>query len=112
LGGFKRAELELAEKGTANRYVTVLSDLRQASCDGRLNLTRPPENPTAMLADLQSRGLIPDLTGVRVRAVGVHTHAFTPQQWDRLRRFWSGFFARSNAVLTAYSPNLELAVRP
>lgn len=111
LGGVKRVQLDFAESRAAEKKLSILSDLRHASCDGRINLGLPPENPVAILADLQSRGLIPDLTGVRVHAYGVHTEQFTPQQWDRLRAFWIAFFERSRAVVAVYSPNFERMAR-
>jgi hypothetical protein len=93
---------ERAERGGLARLY-VLSDLREVSDDGEMNLEEHVPSAPAFAAWMHARGLSAPAQGIEVTICGVHTGvaagsaSLTPQDVARLREAWS-------EALTAWHP--------
>src|SRR5207249_4878319 len=104
-GALARAALECDSPGRPWRLV-IFSDMRQV---GRgVDLEHPGVVPARLMAQVRSQGLVPQLRGVAVWALGVHTMEIDERQWQSLREFWTEYFRAAGAELKAFSPDRRL----
>jgi hypothetical protein len=97
--------LPAAEK---NRTVLVIfSDMRQDTPELNLDQLTIVDVIGAMTA-LERGGLVPDLKGVEVYALGVDAAGKSPAYWQSLRTFWAKYFSKAGATLRCYSMFREL----
>jgi hypothetical protein len=93
---------ERAEHGGRARLY-VLSDLREVSDDGHMNLEEHVPSPPAFAAWMEARGLSAPAQGIELTICGLHTAvaagspSLTPQDVARLRAAWAD-------ALTAWHP--------
>ena len=59
--------------------------------------------PEKMLDRAKANGLIVSLNGYKVYVLGTSSGGLTPQQWFRVREFWTRYFLAAGAELVAYS---------
>jgi hypothetical protein len=85
-----------------NKNLIFLSDMRQ--CTDEFNLEKPKRvDSEGVLAKLEKIELIPNLKGVKVWCLGVHTAGKSPAYWMDLKRFWTLYFNRAGAKLQTFS---------
>jgi hypothetical protein len=102
-GFFARASLILKDGTIGTKRLIVLSDMRQV---GRgYNFERHIDDPASLVKKVQQEGLIPDLTGVQVWMLGVHTAGIDERQWRRLYDFWNLYNEKSGSELKTFSPD-------
>ncbi|MEW6755823.1 MAG: hypothetical protein AB1505_33320 [Candidatus Latescibacterota bacterium] len=104
------AVLGLRER-VGTRRLVVVSDLRQVT-PGRWNFERTVPPPAAFLGWLEHEGLLPDLQGVDLEVVGVHSRRgpeapeFTGAQEMALRALWEAVFGRMGVTQVALRTDL------
>jgi hypothetical protein len=104
-GALARAAVE-CEGATPLCRLVILSDMRQV---GRgINLERPGTVSGRLIEDARRQGLIPNLKGVGVWVLGVHTAGLEERQWQGLRAFWTEYFRVAGADVVAFTPNRRL----
>jgi hypothetical protein len=86
------------ENGT--KSLIILSDMRNSI---GLNLETVPVIGEGELQRTESLGLIPDLSGVRVYALGVSPCGRDLKYWKSLERFWRAYFEKAGARLECFS---------
>lgn len=101
----------LLKKGGADKWLIVLSDMRQSA--GVLNLERAASVDVEQeIARLRDAGSLPDLGGVQVAVLGMHTHGkhMDPGKYQSLEAFWRKFFvsARVRSVTIQADRNWRL----
>jgi hypothetical protein len=82
--------------------LVIFSDMRHET--RALNFARLPVVPVRSTLDKVERGgLIPDLNGVEVYALGVDAAGKSVGYWNSLRDFWLTYFGKAGAKVRAYS---------
>ena len=76
-----------------------------------LNFEKPIGDPKQILERLKREGMLPELRGVEVSALGVDTRGIEESHWRRVRTFWTEFFKAAGADLKAYNPTRRLPER-
>lgn len=106
-GAMARASREFdGASGTVKRLI-VLSDMRHV---GRgFNFERVMGDPLFVMESVRRQELVPRLEGVKVWVLGAHTVGIDERQWDRLKRFWTEYFASAGADLRTFTPMRRLA---
>jgi hypothetical protein len=82
---------------TDERRLIIFSDLRH-NCQGFDLETPSVINVQAFLRLAKQKGFIADLTGARVRCLGVHSNGKSPVYWTSLKKFWTGYFKEAHAA--------------
>ena len=73
-------------------------------CAHKIDIEKPQTiGVEKILNKVEQLGLIPQLNGVRVHCLGVHSAGKTPAYWLGLRAFWSGYFKKAGAELITFS---------
>lgn len=109
IGALSRATIEFEEAPGAKRRLLILSDMRQVGLG--LNFEKPIGDPKQILERLKREGMLPELRGVEVSALGVDTRGIEESHWRRVRTFWTEFFKAAGADLKAYNPTRRLPER-
>jgi hypothetical protein len=101
LGAANLASILFPQNGS-RKNIIFYGDMRQNSKD--LDLETPKEiDFEKALTSLEQKGLIPELKGVRIVCLGVHSTGKTPAYWRSLREFWEGYFKKAGAEPRAFS---------
>jgi hypothetical protein len=88
------------------KNLIIIGDMRQ--CNESHNFeTRNKVDLDQTLTKVEEAGLIPDLEGVRVCCLGVHTNGKTPGYWQSLKRFWEAYFRKAGVGVKAFSFSME-----
>lgn len=108
LGALLLASQLFAQSPPGNRRgLIIFSDMRQTTND--LNLEgHSPKNPATPVATLRSRGLLANLDGVEVSALGVDGAGKSIAQWNALKEFWSAYFNEAHSRLGSYAALREI----
>jgi len=86
----------------SRKVLVVYSDMRNYTKD--LDQERRVVRQTDVaLAKLAANGLLADLHGVEVYALGVDAAGEDVSRWSALREFWSAYFSKAEANLKSYS---------
>jgi hypothetical protein len=102
IGAVYHASLLLRGK-SSEKWLIILSDMRNSTPE--LNIENVPEiDRKKYLSRLGAEGSIPNLTGVNVAILGVHTtgKAISPLYYQSLENFWRGFFEQAHAEVATY----------
>lgn len=102
IGAVYHASLLLRGK-SSEKWMIILSDMRNSTPE--LNIENVPEiDREKSLSQLGAKGLIPNLTGVNVAVLGVHTtgKAISPIYYQSLENFWRGFFDKAQAEVVTF----------
>ncbi len=102
IGAVYHAALLLRGK-SSEKWMVILSDMRNST--PALDIENVPEiEREKSLSQLGEKGLIPNLTGVNVAILGVHTtgRAISPIYYQSLENFWRGFFEKAHAEVVTY----------
>jgi len=102
IGAVYHASLLLRGK-SSEKWLIILSDMRNSTKE--LDIENMPEiDREKMLSQLGAKGLIPNLTGVNVAVLSVHTtgKAISPIYYQSLENFWRGFFEKAHAEVVTY----------
>lgn len=102
VGAVYHASLLLRGK-SSEKWLIILSDMRNSTKE--LDIENVPEiERDKCLSQLGAKGLIPNLTGVSVAVLGVHTtgKAINPIYYQSLENFWRGFFEKAQAEVVTY----------
>jgi hypothetical protein len=98
---------QLLPSGQSRTALVIFSDMRQDTLE--LNLDRRNAlDVAAAMGVVERGGLVPDLKGVEVYALGVDAAGKSPGYWQSLRAFWAKYFAKAGATLRCYSMFREL----
>lgn len=89
-----------------HRTITLFSDLRQSAPP--INIEKLKTIPPSLVDEVKRRGLIPNLSGVEIRAYGVHSIGKDISYARGLRAFWEAYFAESGARLQTFTSMREL----
>jgi hypothetical protein len=99
---FHPSEVFHESSGNYCKLLVMFSDMKQAT--PALNLERESAVRTsASLQQVANKKLFADLHGVDVYAEGVDAARESIAYWQRLRDFWTTYFARDGATLAGYS---------
>jgi len=103
LGGIHFAGELFRTEGPDNKKILVVySDMRHVT--GGLNLEAPHTvRVDSMIATVQKRKLLTDLTGVTVYILGADAGGRQVAEWESLHKFWITYFQKAGATLGAYS---------
>lgn len=86
----------------SDKRLIIFSDMRQ--CAHEINLETPDKIETErVLKKVEVTGNIPQLKGVTVMCLGVHSAGKTPAYWMSLRDFWTQYFTMAQARLATFS---------
>ncbi len=113
LGGLVMAAQVFEPRDGHRNVLVILSDMRHETRS--LNLAKMRVVPVEPTLDAIARaGLVADLKGVEVYALGVDGAGKNVAYWNSLRDFWLAFFKKAGANVRAYSmlrelPQLEAA---
>jgi hypothetical protein len=88
------------QDASATRVLVIYSDMRNTTKS--LNLERSIDAQTRLSA-LDGRGLIPNLHDVRVYVFGANAAGHDIDQWKDVKTFWTDYFAKTGATVSAYS---------
>jgi hypothetical protein len=102
IGAVYHASLLLRGK-SAEKWIIILSDMRNSTKE--FDIENVPEiDREKNLSQLGAKGLIPNLTGVNVAILGVHTtgKAVRPLYYQSLENFWRAFFEKAHAEVVTY----------
>jgi Co/Zn/Cd efflux system component len=84
------------------KKLMIYSDMR--NCTREVNIEKPERiDGEKVLAQIQKHGLIPQLNGVEVLCLGVHSTGKSLPYFQDLRKFWHQFFRLSKANLKIFS---------
>jgi hypothetical protein len=84
------------------RRLIIFSDMRQ--CSGDFDLEKPDRiDWQSVLSRVKISSLIPDLAGVKVWCLGVHSVGKSPVYWQNLKMFWEKYFEQAKAQSLTYS---------
>jgi len=86
----------LFKPGEHDKNIILFSDMRNVSYGYNFEKIET-FNTDALIRQVGKRGLIPQLPGVNVYCLGVHTAGVGPVYWAGLRGFWEQFFKKSNS---------------
>ena len=90
----------LFSQRTGKKNLIIFSDMRQ--CTKELNLENQQKiNAAKTLTKME--GLVPNLAGVKVICLGVHSAGKSPLYWMSLKEFWADFFRKAKAELEIFS---------
>lgn len=96
----------LLQDKAGERWMIVTSDFRNSTAI--LNIETMPEIPIeAYMAQLRQHQLVPDLAGVKVAVLGVHTEGVTLRYHTSLRLFIRAYFQAARAQLVAVRTDLS-----
>lgn len=88
--------------GKSNARLIMFSDLRHNA--GRFDLESPSRlDHETLLSEAEKQGFIVSLKGVEIFCFGVHGAGKSFVYWESLRKFWEGFFEKSQGKLKTYS---------
>lgn len=102
---------DLLGQGKHDRKVLILlSDMRHSTRE--IDLERPGriDVPSA-LARVKRLGLIADLRGIEIYALGVDAAGKQVAYWQSLRRFWTEYSGLTKGELKVFAQNRELVLR-
>ena len=99
LGAVNLTAILFSQK-TGKKNLIIFSDMRQ--CTKELNL-ESPQKIDAVNTLAKVEGLIPQMAGVKVTCLGVHSAGKNPVYWLSLKAFWAGFFRKAKAELITFS---------
>jgi len=80
----------LQEQDMPRKVLVLISDLREERRD--FNIETISQKGSQILSQLKGDGLIPNLGNIEVYCLGIATTGLTPQKYQRLRNFWTGFW--------------------
>lgn len=84
------------------KFLIILSDMRH--CTHGFDLETPAKiNIEQVLKKIKASRLVPQLKGVDVKCLGVHSSAKTPAYWMSLKDFWTKYFTMAHAKLKIFS---------
>jgi len=84
------------------KNLIIFSDMRQ--CAYGINFERPEKiQSEIVLKKIEQLGLIPEMKGVTVSCLGVHSAGKTPVYWSSMKEFWTRYFTRAKATLLIFS---------
>ena len=72
-------------------------------CDRGFDFEKPPVIDKSFLQRTEKEGLISDLKGVRVYALGVSTIGKTQNYWASLKNYWQEYFKKAGADLKIFT---------
>jgi hypothetical protein len=98
-GALNVASMLLGEDSGEKKLI-MLTDMRNSQ---RFDLESPANIEKNLVDEVEKAGLIPDLKGVKVWALGVSSCGKDMRYWISLKRFWKEFFKKSGAILQSYS---------
>ncbi|MDY6988921.1 MAG: hypothetical protein SWQ30_12795 [Thermodesulfobacteriota bacterium] len=85
-----------------DKNLIIYSDMRQ--CNEGFNFERRNKiDLDTTLTKVEEAGLIPNLKGVRVWCLGVHSNGITPGYWQSLKGFWDAYFKKAGAKAFSFS---------
>ena len=90
----------LFDKEQGRRKLIILSDLRNTT---PIDLETPQIISEKAFQFSETNGLIAELRGVEVWAIGVSTINKSFQYWNSLKAFWTKYFEKAGAHLVSYS---------
>jgi len=90
----------LFDKERGQKKLIILSDLRNTT---EIDLETPQIISEKAFQLAEAKGLIADLRGVEVWAIGVSTINKPFQYWNSLKGFWTEYFEKAGAHLVSYS---------
>ena len=97
----------LKQEATRRKIIIILSDLRHDAYG--INLEHPAVvGASGVLGRVIREGLVAELEGVEVYALGVHAAGKRITYWRSLRQFWTAYFERSGATLKTFSVTRDL----
>lgn len=102
IGAVYHASLLLRGK-SSEKWLVLLSDMRNSTKE--LDIENVPEiEREKSLSQLGAKGLIPNLTGINVAVLSVHTtgKAISPIYYQSLENFWRGFFEKAHAEVVTF----------
>lgn len=82
------------------KKLIILSDLRNSI---GINMEDMPQIMPGLMQVVEKKGIIADLKGVEVWALGVSTTKKTYQYWNSMKTFWVKYFEKSGASLFSFS---------
>jgi hypothetical protein len=102
IGAIYHASLLLRGKNS-EKWLIILSDMRNSTKELDVENVSEIEREKS-LSRLGAKGLIPNLTGVNVAVLSVHTtgKAISPIYYQSLENFWRGFFEKAHAEVVTY----------
>ncbi|EFK10017.1 conserved hypothetical protein [delta proteobacterium NaphS2] len=84
------------------KHLIFFSDMRQ--CTREMDIETPNQiDCKKALATVTQKGLVPDMQGIQVICLGVHSAKKTPVYWRNLKQFWAAFFHQANAKLVTFT---------
>ena len=93
---FQQAQLH------ASNVLIIYSDMRHVNSE--LDLETPDViHVNAIMATVERRKLLANLTGVSVYVLGADAGGRRPAQWEALKQFWTAYFGKAGANLMCYS---------
>ena len=89
-------------QGSREKNLVFFSDMRQ--CSALLTLEKPSRfKAEALVGEVEQKGFVFKLPGVRVHCLGVHSAGKAPGYWHDLKAFWALYFERAGAKLLTFS---------
>lgn len=102
LGALVMSSQAFEPKEGHRNVLVIFSDMRHETRS--LNFARLPVVPVRSTLDKVERGgLIPNLNGIEVYALGVDAAGKSVGYWNSLRDFWLTYFGKAGAKVRAYS---------
>lgn len=84
------------------KNLIIFSDMRQ--CASGINFEKPEKiQGEIVLKKIEQLGLIPEMRGVKVACLGVHSAGKTPVYWSSMKEFWTRYFTMTKAKLLIFS---------
>lgn len=103
-GALKLASLLMPE--SRQKKLIIFSDMRH-NANG-IDIESPAFIKNQIIDEVQKKGLIPDLKGLEVYILGVHSFGKESKYYQSLKDFWQEYFRRSGAAVRAYSMEREV----
>jgi hypothetical protein len=73
-------------------------------CASGINFEKPEKiQGEIVLKKIEQLGLIPEMRGVKVACLGVHSAGKTPVYWSSMKEFWTRYFTMTKAKLLIFS---------
>jgi len=103
LGALLTASELFQQDATGQKDVLVVySDMRHVNSELDLE-TSDVIHVNALVARVERRKLLANLTGVSVYVLGADAAGRRPAQWEALKQFWAAYFEKAGANLLCYS---------
>ncbi len=97
----------IRDQEAKRRAIIILSDMQDVRKERWNFEKRAPSR--SLLEDWKRDGLVPDLSGVEVFVFRFWpAHGIDPAHYERIRRFWLGFFKLAGADVRAFRPQREI----